>query len=141
MYKDFPGWTVFLGNEFYGTWQEANMAAKRLGVVRRLEYIHRYKQDPKLPSAPHKAYRDFPGWTVFLGGKKRKFMLHGKKLVMLREEWGHRRGRNIAKSAKKDPKLPLNPEYTYQDFPGWRIFLGGEKRNSTTRGKRLARLR
>ncbi|MEK7624502.1 MAG: integrase repeat-containing protein [Patescibacteria group bacterium] len=128
MYKDFPGWTVFLGNEFYGTWQEANMAAKRLGVVRRLEYIHRYKQDPKLPSAPHKAYRDFPGWTVFLGGKKKEIYATWKEAGDASRRMGTSKRSEYRQKCEKDPKLPLNPEYTYQDFPGWRIFLGGEKK-------------
>ena len=32
----------------------------------------------------------------------------------------------------KDERLPSSPAYTYSDFPGWRVFLGGKDRNFYT---------
>ncbi len=72
VYPDFPGWTVFFGKktrsqEFYRTWQQAGRAARALGITGDADYQRRYKEDPKLPSAPREVYKNFPGLRVFLG--------------------------------------------------------------------------
>jgi len=67
IYRDFPGWRVFLKTSFYGTWQEASRVAIRLGVVSFRGYLKLYFKDPMLPSSPYKVYPDFPGTAVFLG--------------------------------------------------------------------------
>jgi len=73
-YPDFPGWPVFFGGvkkRIYPTWQKASVAAKRLKITSRIDYINnkRYKEDPSLPSNPHTFYSDFPGYPIFLGMK------------------------------------------------------------------------
>ena len=65
MYKDFPGWTVFLGRGFYETWQEASAAAIKLGLSSERKYRQKRKQDPKLPSSPYTMYKNFPSWRKF----------------------------------------------------------------------------
>ncbi len=73
VYKDFPGWFTFLGKinkfELYKTWQDASKAAIGLGIKDTKEYLVRYKEDPRLPGAPYKVYKDFPGFPKFLGKK------------------------------------------------------------------------
>lgn len=64
-YPDFPGWARFF-DRFYATWQEASEAAARVGLTTMRLYRSEFKKDPKLPSSPHRAYEDFPGWKIFL---------------------------------------------------------------------------
>ncbi len=67
-YKNWPGWKEFLGPRqiFYNTWQEASLAARKIGITRYIDYLLRYKEDPMLPSSPCR-YKNFPGWKKFLG--------------------------------------------------------------------------
>lgn len=72
-YPDFPGWATFLGisereivQDPYPKWQEASEAARALGIKGSTEYHRRRKEDPRLPSSPHR-YKGFPGWVKFLG--------------------------------------------------------------------------
>lgn len=69
VYDDFPGWVTFLARrqDRYATWQEASIAAQRLGIKTQIEYNLNYRKDKKLWSSPSKAYPDFPKWSVFLG--------------------------------------------------------------------------
>ena len=73
--KDWISWTVFLGEEikeYYETYEEASLAAQKLGIITKEEYGNRYKEDPKLPSSPAHKYKNI-GWNcypVFLGTDK-----------------------------------------------------------------------
>ena len=73
-YKDFPGWRAFVGGRsrlgYYPTWQKAGSGAKRLKIKTGREYEKKYKKDPRLPAAPWRWYKDFPGWPKFLGRKR-----------------------------------------------------------------------
>ena len=40
--------------------------------------------------------------------------------------------REFAKKRIQDPLMPRHPEWTYEDFPGWRIFMGTAERRSST---------
>jgi superfamily II DNA or RNA helicase len=67
-YSDFPDWYVFFGKTAkkpYPTWQEASAAAIALGISSTPKYKLRYKEDERLPSAPHRSYPDFPGCRMF----------------------------------------------------------------------------
>ncbi len=73
-YSDFPGWPKFLDlDSYYETWQEAAVSARQLGIIKvvgvRLseEYTKKYKTDDRLPGNPRMFYKDFPGWSKFLG--------------------------------------------------------------------------
>ncbi|MEA2715207.1 MAG: hypothetical protein QOG91_235 [Candidatus Parcubacteria bacterium] len=115
--------------EIYSTWQEASRAAISLGIKSALDYIRRYKSDPKLPCHPDASYSDFPGWRVFLGGKPKNYyptwQQSGKAAVRL----GIANRKDYHRLHKQDPRLPGKPEWTYADFPGWRVFLGGQPKN------------
>lgn len=45
-----------LSRDFYPTWEEASKAARALGIKSAVEYAMRYKEDPRLPSAPGLKY-------------------------------------------------------------------------------------
>lgn len=75
-YPDFPGFKIFLNDmhhhrgstkaDFYPTWQEAVVAALRLGINTNRDWLHNYHHDSRLPSKPGYQYRDqgFPGFPL-----------------------------------------------------------------------------
>lgn len=67
VYEDFPGYLSFFGKDRYKTWQEASKACKILGINSITEYQKLYKKDLKLVYDPRRIYKNFPGWTRFLG--------------------------------------------------------------------------
>ncbi|MDF1496915.1 MAG: integrase repeat-containing protein [Patescibacteria group bacterium] len=126
---EWQGWTAFLGEEvrdFYPTEAEATVAVLKLRIKTSLEYIKRYKEDPRLPSNPAKTYKtDWRGWPAFLGEEAKVFYpTYAEASVAARNL------RFIAKDEyctlyKKDPRLPSNPQLFYKsDWQGWRSFLG-----------------
>ncbi|MCR4314229.1 MAG: DEAD/DEAH box helicase family protein [Candidatus Uhrbacteria bacterium] len=79
VWEENGGWPGFLGTDvsrhrpresFYATYEEASVAARRLGIASSTEYAKRYNEDPHLPSSPRKFYADAwkncDGWIGFL---------------------------------------------------------------------------
>ncbi|HRY74428.1 MAG TPA: DEAD/DEAH box helicase family protein [Candidatus Dojkabacteria bacterium] len=56
-------WNKFIGKEYY-TLDEAYIAVKKLGITKRLEYILRYKEDPRLPASIETYYKI--SWKKFM---------------------------------------------------------------------------
>ena len=125
LYPDFPGWSVFLKNSFYPTWQQASKAVVKLGIISSLKYRKgAYKVDPRLPAKPGDFYPDFPGWSVFLKNSK-GFYLTWQQASKASIKLKMKISRDYREGAyKADPKLPARPDRLYPDFPGWCIFLG-----------------
>ena len=71
-YEGWVGWPDFLGTGYYATLAEASAAARKLAIRTGPEYRKgAYKQDPKLPSEPHRTYvREWTDWFDFLGTKE-----------------------------------------------------------------------
>ena len=111
-------------HEFYPKWQEAGAAAQKLGCKSARDYRARYKQDPLLPSRPNDAYKDFPGFDVFLGGGKYATCAEASEAA---KKLGCKTWKDYLKKYKKDPKLTAAPRNTYKDFPGWKKFLGTDR--------------
>jgi len=118
-----------INEPFYPTWQEASRAAVKLKAKGKNDYQKRYKADPKLPCDPRKFYKDFPGWKVFFGGKKRSFYPTWQEASRAAVKLKLKIREDYWKKYKADPRLPRNPERSYKDFPGWIVFLGKEKRS------------
>jgi superfamily II DNA or RNA helicase len=55
--------------ELYQTYEEANIAAGKLGAETKGDYLELYKKDPRLPSNPKKIYSEFTTWPHFLALK------------------------------------------------------------------------
>ena len=77
--------------------------------------------------APHVFYSDFPGYSLFLTGKKEiskytTWTEAGSTAVKM----DIRTITEYSKRAKKDPRLPGSPASFYADFPGWKKSLGKE---------------
>jgi len=141
IYKDFPGWKVFLGGEkksFYSTWQEASEAAIRLLAKTKEDYMDKYRIDSKLSSNPNRIYKDFPGWKVFLGGEKKSFYSTWQEASEAAIRLLAKTKEDYMDKYRIDSKLSSNPNRIYKDFPGWGIFL---KKNTFIRqNKELAYL-
>lgn len=125
-----------INEPFYETWQEAGKAAKKLGISSVVEYWKgkKYRQDPKLHSAPERMYKNFPGWKVFLGGKKNEPPYKTwQKAGRAARQLGISTIKEYWEKYRQDPKLPSSgPNRIYKNFPGWRVFLGGEKKEFYT---------
>jgi superfamily II DNA or RNA helicase len=131
-YSDFPGWIVFLGGEkkeFYPTWQEASKAAIALNIKSGPDYRKRYSIDASLHSNPHVYYSDFPGWVIFLGGEKKEFYPTWQEASKAAIDLNIKSGVEYLKKYKKDSKLPSDPINFYSNFPGFVVFLGGQKKD------------
>lgn len=115
-------------NPFYETWQEASQSTIVLGINSSTEYYKRYKEDKRLPSAPHQVYGNFPGFIIFLGNVKKDFYPTWQEASSATLKLGIDSQRNYRQKYKDDPKLPSDPRHTYQNFPGWVVFLGGEEK-------------
>jgi len=70
-------------------------------------------------------YPDFPGWKKFLGTKYQTWQEASAVCISLKVKspkdykkvWNFRTG-------LRDSKLPQHPDIFYEDFPGWKNFLG-----------------
>jgi len=135
-YEDFPGWGIFLGknersklarSKLYLTWQEASKICINYKVVSEKDYFRRYKKiDSKLPGNPYTFYKkDFPGWPIFLGRKKKDFYKTWQEAsrVCIDNRVVYQKDYN-KRYKQIDSKLPSRPEDKYENFPGWSIFLG-----------------
>ncbi len=132
-YANFPNWYEFLGKEkplFYGTWQEASEAAKRLGVIYGREYIEKYKGDSYLPSSPHSFYEDFPGWEKFLGTDPYPTWQEASEAA---KRLGIKSNRDYRRKYEEDVRLRASPEKFYSDFPGFPVFLGNTTKNNSSK--------
>lgn len=131
-----------MGRNFYSTFEEASDAFEKVMKKMDLEkkdvkifschYQLYYKKDRLLPSRPEMLYKKYwkekGGWRGFFKIEKiiyySTFEEAAKALqnfpVVAQSVDTYKRIR------KKDPRLPLNPQYTYLDFRkkgGWKKFL------------------
>ena len=113
--------------EKYATLAEASSAARAQGLTNSTLYQNRYKEDARLPAAPHLKYaHEWRGWPAFLGNA-----LPAEKYSTLAEASAAARKLGFASSMeymcgyKKDPRLPAAPYQQYPDeWIDWYIFLG-----------------
>lgn len=141
-YKDFPGWYTYLGKiPYYSSWKQASEVAIKLGFNNRKSYRDGCINDPKLPLAPNIYYRDFPGWVVFLGYKKKVSYSTWRKASRAILKLGIRNSSDYKKRYKCDPELPASLHTTYKNFPGWRKFVGKGDFYSTWKKASKAALR
>lgn len=126
---------VFEGLEMikiYATYEEASVAVKALGITTESEYNKRYKEDPRLHSAPYKKYgASFISWPDFLGTQHVSLKERGGHFYETCEEastaaktLGIASSKDYKKRYKEDPKLPHDPGRYGDSFKGWGDFLG-----------------
>jgi superfamily II DNA or RNA helicase len=128
-YPDFPGFDIFLTGKsraIYNSLTDAQRAARRLGFRNAKEYKQGYKKDPRLPIAPNVRFKNFPGWTKFLGTEK-NFYSSWRSASRAVKNLNIRKQTEYFARYKEDSKLPSNPQTWYSNFPGWTTYLGIEK--------------
>jgi hypothetical protein len=116
--------------ELYPTWQEASEAAIELGISSAKQYPEVYRQDLRLPGAPHAFYSDFPGYPEFLGReriRRNTFYPIWQKASAAAKKMGITSRREYDKQYRSDSQLPSRPHKVYTNFPGWGEFLGTGK--------------
>lgn len=130
--NEWAGWPLFVGkgqySEKYPTFQEASIAAQSLGIEDREGYERFHREDPKLPSTPHKHYKDewpdYKPWFQFLGKPVPYRDYEAAKTAV--QLLGVRSRRDYLDRYQFDSKLPASPESVYKNkgWQGWDSFLG-----------------
>lgn len=136
---DWKGWSAFLGKEnIYLSYDEASIAAKRLGCKSGADYKRHYKKDPRLRAKPDKVYpNQWLGWPSFLGLKC--FYSTYEEASFAAQKLGCLFGTQYKKIYKNDPYLPSAPQKVYsKDWTSWSDFLGNKGLYSSYKDARLA---
>ena len=128
---DWQSWPVFLGteNKFYSSLAEAQRATQAFPIATPAEYQKRYREDPRLPSNPHKTYSaDWQNWPVFLGTEN-KFYSSLAEAQRATQALAISTQIEYQKRYREEPRLPSNPHQTYSaDWQNWPVFLGTENK-------------
>ncbi|RWX54336.1 gamma-mobile-trio integrase GmtZ [Photobacterium chitinilyticum] len=111
--------------KFYPTYQDASKAARTMGIKNQKEYRLRYKEEPKLPFAPEKVYKEeWHTFSHFLNTNKKFYEnYNGAREAVL--TLGIKTAKEYVIRYKEDSRLPFSPKIKYsQDWQGFRKFLG-----------------
>ena len=116
-------WPNYLGRktiDFYPTYEEARGAVMELKIKSPRDYNKRYKEDPRLPSNPQKAYQGngWISWPNYLGRKTIDFYPTSEEARKAVIKLGIGSKSEYAKRYKEDPRLPLKPDRKYKN-KGW----------------------
>ncbi|MBQ0746748.1 MAG: integrase, partial [Marinobacter sp.] len=128
---DWVDWYHFFGMEWpiekYESLAEAQAAAQALCIKTARTYTKRFREDPRLPSDPRRAYKDdWVGWCNFLGNERCYRSLSEAQAVA--QALGIKTGIEYKKRFREHPRLPSKPERVYaEDWVDWYHFLGTER--------------
>ncbi|MCH4881045.1 integrase [Pseudomonas sp. TMW22090] len=127
-------WFDFLGKkkpDLYSTYVDARAAAQELGIKTQSEYYSRYREDPRLPSAPLERYAEvgWTNWFDFLGKKKPDPYATYIDARAAAQELGIKTQSEYTSRYREDPRLPFAPFQCYADvgWTNWFDFLGKNK--------------
>ena len=137
-YKEFKSWGEFLSTGYislklrkYKSYKEAKDFAQTLNLKNHKEWKN-YTDNNSIPKNIRKyptRYKEFEGWSIFLGNKEK--ILSYKDAKNYIKKYKLKNSVEWAKFTSKStfPKnLPKHPDYTYKkDFEGWPIFLNSTK--------------
>lgn len=123
---EYRGWDAFCGiTSKYSTAAEAGEAVRRLGIKTFVEYLSRYKEDPRLPSQPNEFYGEsyigFSAWSSRIQPVRYSTIeLASEAAIRI----GLHSSDDYCKRYKEDPLLPSNPQKHYsKEWSGWPFFL------------------
>ncbi|MCD1588596.1 hypothetical protein K7H09_21560 [Halomonas sp. IOP_14] len=110
----------------YETYEEASSAAIKLNIVKKIEYVRRYKEDSRLPAKPEMKYSDkWISWKSFLGVQKYALYEDAKAAAQALRCENSIEYKNMY---KEDPLLPSDPAKIYADeWEGFSIFLDQQR--------------
>lgn len=118
--KEWKNWPEFFNRKkksIYKKIEEAKIAANKLLITSRSEYLSRYHEDPKLPSTPDKFYKkDWSGWLSFLLLDK---VSNLKEFRVCCKVLGITNSSEYKKVRKLYPHLPSKPERKVEGWIDW----------------------
>ena len=117
---------------FY-TYAEAQAAAQALGIISKIEYDKRCREDPRLPSSPQWTYANagWIDWYDYLGNERPDFYPTYAEAQTAAQALGIKNMAEYRKRNCEDSRLPAQPHKVYADV-GWTDgydFLGNERSN------------
>ena len=125
---DWQSWPKFSGKKkkaFYATYTEAQLAVQALGITSMQEYAQRYREDPRLHSAPNIFYSaDWHSWTEFLLPTKINTLQELKNACKV---LGIRDSRQYRHIQKNYAQLPSKPDKKFKDWIDWYDLLDIQK--------------
>jgi hypothetical protein len=117
---DWQSWPLFLGKiekNVYSSFAEAQQAAQALGITTFQEYQLRYREDPRLPSAPNATYStDWQSWSEFLLPKQIKTLKGLKNACKI---LGIKNSLQYRHVQKNYAQLPSKPDKKFTDWIDW----------------------
>ncbi|MCJ2378777.1 integrase [Vibrio sp. ZSDZ34] len=129
--REWISWPSFLERQIkkkYESLKEARSAVLLLGVTSRLEYLARYKEDPKLPSDLAQFYsEEWVSWYDFWGKTKPTYYSTLSEAKKASLNIGITSRTDYRKRYRKDPRLPASPDVIYENWKGWYSFLNKPK--------------
>lgn len=113
--------------DFY-TYAGAKQAIVTIKIKSRDDYSIRYREDPRLPSNPHKVYAKagWSGWPDFLGKTAAPLYATFEEAQLAAQALGITSQPDYRKRYLENPRLPCHPESTYATigWTNWFQFLG-----------------
>lgn len=130
--KRWKNWQYFLGQPQkkakYKTLAEARAAVKALGIVSQSQYHKGYKRDKKLPSSPVDYYRsEWISWYDLFVKKRNPYYRTLKEASLAARKLGITSSREYTEKCGVDEKLNRAPSQHYEDWAGWKYFLGTKR--------------
>lgn len=115
----------------YKTYEEAQEAARKLGITSMPDYRKNYTRDSRLHSAPDRFYREsWTGWHNFLGKEKIDFYPSLQEAKDALKALGITSFKEYRTRHHEDPRLPGAPDVTYADeFIDWGDYLRDDPKN------------
>lgn len=132
-YPDWTSWNDFLGKpkpRHYDSVNDASKATIALGIRTMAEYALRYKEDPKLPSNPHRTYRgEWSGYPAYFGLESRSFYTTYNEASAAAKALGIESYEEYMKRYREDPLLTSQPQNRYKsEWVNWYRFLDLRKK-------------
>ena len=129
-------WHDFLSKErsdLYPAYAEARAAAQKMGIQSQADYRKRYREDPKLPSAPNQFYAaGWMDWYDFLGNQRPDLYPTYAEARAAVQKMGLRGQLDYQQRYSEDPRLSSAPYQLYAGvgWKDWYDFLGNESPGS-----------
>lgn len=128
--KDWQGFAVMLGTDFYPTLEEAIEAVRSLGITSVKEYKLRYKEDLRLPADPGRVFKQsWKGYSAMFGTPHRRRDIEIYKTLaeasLAAQVLGIRTPKEYSIRRHEDSRLPAYPNDFYKDeWGGFSKMLG-----------------
>jgi len=134
--RDWKGWYKFLNVAAYSRLWAVRKIVVSAKINSEEEYHEAVKEHSRLPMYPENHFKDWPGYNSVIGTKEVKFRTKGfykyptwKKKV---KQLGFSICKDYVTGYKIDPRLHSAPDKYYEEWEGWTIALGHDKREFYT---------